>query len=235
MKRDRDETDFRKVRESYNRPVDRCLFCNFPKDRVLCENELTFAIRDAFPVTPLHTLVIPKRHVSEVFELSRPETNAYNELLRRAKRDIEQMDTEVVGFNVGINQQWRGCRSDRTTLPSTFSPPPGRRRGESRRRHSQCHSGERVVLTRMTTVATLSWSNISHGIRHQPRANKGVKHLWPSPRLGSFFIVPCPVVLLPTDLGGGKSSVFTRLFNNLRQTTLGKIGRFLSGLVRVCG
>ena len=103
MKRDRDETDFRKVRESYNRPVDGCLFCNFPKEQVLCENELAFAIRDAFPVTPLHTLVIPKRHVSEVFDLSRPETNAYNELLRSAKRDIEQKDPEVAGFNVGIN------------------------------------------------------------------------------------------------------------------------------------
>jgi ATP adenylyltransferase len=103
MKRDRDETDFRKVRESYNLPVDGCLFCNFPKEQVLCENELAFAIRDAFPVTPLHTLVIPKRHVSEVFDLSRPETNAYNELLRRAKRDIEQRDPEVAGFNVGIN------------------------------------------------------------------------------------------------------------------------------------
>jgi ATP adenylyltransferase len=103
MKRDRDETDFRKVRESFDRPVDKCLFCNFPKEQALCENELAFAIRDAFPVTPLHTLVIPKRHVSEVFNLSRPETNAYNELLRRAKRDIEQKDPEVAGFNVGIN------------------------------------------------------------------------------------------------------------------------------------
>jgi ATP adenylyltransferase len=99
MKRDRDETDFRKVRESYNRRVDGCPFCNFPKERVLCENELAFAIRDAVPVTPLHTLVIPKRHVSEVFDLSRPETNAYNELLRRAKRDIEQGDPDVTGLN----------------------------------------------------------------------------------------------------------------------------------------
>lgn len=103
MKRDRDQTDFRKVRESYSQPVDGCLFCNFPKERVLCENELAFAIRDAFPVTPLHTLVIPKRHISEVFDLSRPETNAYNDLLRKAKREIEHSDPSVSGFNVGIN------------------------------------------------------------------------------------------------------------------------------------
>lgn len=103
MKRDRDETDFRKVRESFGRQVDGCSFCKLPKELILCENELTVAIRDAFPVTPLHTLIIPKRHVSEVFDLSRPESNAYNQLLGIAKLDIKKADTEVAGFNVGIN------------------------------------------------------------------------------------------------------------------------------------
>src|SRR5215469_1084464 len=91
MKRDRDATDFRKVRESFRCRVDGCPFCNLPKERILFENELALAVRDAFPVTALHTLVIPKRHVLEVFDLSRPETNAYNELLTRAKEEIKQM------------------------------------------------------------------------------------------------------------------------------------------------
>ena len=103
MKRDRDETDFRKVRESFNRPVDGCLFCNLDRKRVLYENEMAVAIRDAFPVTHLHTLVIPKRHVSGIFDLSRPETNAYNELLSRVARDIRQVDPRVAGFNIGSN------------------------------------------------------------------------------------------------------------------------------------
>jgi len=103
MKRDRDQTDFGKVRESFaNRVVD-CRFCRVPKEQIIFENELAYAIRDAFPVTPLHTLVIPKRHLSDVFELSRPETNAYNELLRLAKRQIQEAEPEVCGFNVGIN------------------------------------------------------------------------------------------------------------------------------------
>jgi ATP adenylyltransferase len=103
MKRDRDETDFRKVRESFNRPVDGCLFCNLDGERILYKNELAVAIRDAFPVTPLHTLVIPKRHVPEMFDLSRPETNACNELLVKAKQGLNAADPEVRGFNVGIN------------------------------------------------------------------------------------------------------------------------------------
>jgi hypothetical protein len=32
-----------------------CLFCQSERERV-AENELAFAIRDGFPVTPLHTL-----------------------------------------------------------------------------------------------------------------------------------------------------------------------------------
>jgi diadenosine tetraphosphate (Ap4A) HIT family hydrolase/5-methylcytosine-specific restriction endonuclease McrA len=103
MKRDRDQTDFRKVRESYSFRADGCPFCHIPKERILNENELAFAIRDAVPVTQLHTLVIPKRHTSDLFELSRPETNAYNELLKEMKQEILQTDAKVAGFNVGIN------------------------------------------------------------------------------------------------------------------------------------
>jgi diadenosine tetraphosphate (Ap4A) HIT family hydrolase/5-methylcytosine-specific restriction endonuclease McrA len=103
MKRDRDETDFRKVRESFNRRLESCPFCNLAKEHILYENQLALAVRDAFPVTPLHTLVIPKRHISEMFDLSRPETYAYNEVLRIVKQAIQKADPEVAAFNVGIN------------------------------------------------------------------------------------------------------------------------------------
>jgi diadenosine tetraphosphate (Ap4A) HIT family hydrolase/5-methylcytosine-specific restriction endonuclease McrA len=103
IKRDKDDTDFRKVRESYSLRVEGCPFCHLPKGRILQENELAVAIRDAIPVTPLHTLVIPKRHISDLFEFSRPETNAYNELLKRMKQEIQQADAKVAGFNVGVN------------------------------------------------------------------------------------------------------------------------------------
>jgi hypothetical protein len=41
--------------------ADGCPFCRIPKEHILQENELAFAIREAAPVTPLHTLMIPKR------------------------------------------------------------------------------------------------------------------------------------------------------------------------------
>jgi diadenosine tetraphosphate (Ap4A) HIT family hydrolase len=74
-----------------------------PKDRMVGETELAYAIRDAFPVTPLHTLVIPKQHVRSYFELGRPELNACQRLVEQEKRAIEWADESVEGFNVGVN------------------------------------------------------------------------------------------------------------------------------------
>ncbi len=104
MKRDRDATDFREIRESYERREPGCLFCEMPKDRMVAENDLAYAVRDAFPVTPIHTLVIPKRHVSGYFGLGQPELNACHRLLVQEKEAIEQADSTVEGFNVGINE-----------------------------------------------------------------------------------------------------------------------------------
>jgi diadenosine tetraphosphate (Ap4A) HIT family hydrolase len=103
MKRDVDDTDFRAVRASYGSRDPSCIFCNIERKRVLVENELAYSIRDAYPVTNLHTLIIPKRHKSSYFDLGRPEINACNELLGQMKDQIVSMDSTIKGFNMGIN------------------------------------------------------------------------------------------------------------------------------------
>jgi ATP adenylyltransferase len=80
-----------------------CLFCNVDEERLIAENELAFAVRDGFPVTELHSLIIPRRHVSDYFELTKEELLACNELLRIVKEEILARDTSVKGFNVGAN------------------------------------------------------------------------------------------------------------------------------------
>ncbi len=81
-----------------------CVFCNVPQARVIRENELAFVIRDDFPVTPLHTLIIPKRHVSGYFDLSSPEISACQKLLAETRDEILSADSSVKGFNIGVNQ-----------------------------------------------------------------------------------------------------------------------------------
>jgi len=103
MKRDRDDTDFRQVAQSYDDREHGCLFCDIPRDRIIGENKLCYAIRDNFPVTEHHTLVIPKRHVSDFFDLHQPERNAVHSLLDQQRILIQKTDQTVKAFNVGIN------------------------------------------------------------------------------------------------------------------------------------
>ena len=103
MKRDRDTTDFREVNASYDHRELGCIFCEMPSERVIAENELAYAILDAFPVTEGHTLIIPKRHVSDYFSLYQSERNAMQRLLEEQRQNILNADSRVTGFNIGNN------------------------------------------------------------------------------------------------------------------------------------
>ena len=72
-----------------------------PRDWV-AESELAFAIRDRYPVTEGHTLVVPKRLVETWFDASRDEQRAIFDLVDEVKR---QLDAELSpdGYNVGFN------------------------------------------------------------------------------------------------------------------------------------
>jgi ATP adenylyltransferase len=99
----RDDEDFRKIREGLNARLSGCIFCEVQADRVIASNALAVAIRDNYPVTELHTLVIPKRHCATFFDLFEPERRGINQLLDEVRTDIMKEDALVSGFNIGIN------------------------------------------------------------------------------------------------------------------------------------
>ena len=86
-----------------NNKISDCLFCFMPKERIISENELVYAIRDKYPVTPLHSLIIPKRHVVDYFSLTKDELLSCDVLLKEIKDSIQSDDELVEGFNIGIN------------------------------------------------------------------------------------------------------------------------------------
>ncbi len=102
-KRDTDNTDFRGNAEKYSTRSSECPFCKVTKDRIVKENNLGFIIYDKFPVTDLHSLVIPKRHYSDYFDTTQAELNAINLLLLSAKKHLSGIDRSIKGFNIGIN------------------------------------------------------------------------------------------------------------------------------------
>jgi ATP adenylyltransferase len=97
-----DDTNFRKIRESYDVRVQGCRFCEVVAVPV-ASNALAYAVRDGNPVTPLHTLIIPRRHVESFFDLHGGERNALFALLDEMKSDIQHKDGTVEGFNIGVN------------------------------------------------------------------------------------------------------------------------------------
>lgn len=102
-KRDRDDTDFRGSREMYAHPELDCVFCDLTPTEIIDENELALARLDGFPVTPGHTLIIPRRHVADFFSLTQPELNAVHQLLATRRSLLQATDSTVSGFNAGVN------------------------------------------------------------------------------------------------------------------------------------
>ena len=79
-----------------------CPFYALPPARVLLRNGAAIAFRDAYPVTPGHTLVIPVRHVASFFESTPEERASMLGLLDAAKQKL-QSEFDPAGFNIGIN------------------------------------------------------------------------------------------------------------------------------------
>ena len=96
----------------------KCIFCTLNVERIIHENEYAVAIRDGYPVTNLHQLVIPRRHVSDYLELTEDEILGCHGLLNVLKRDIFLLDPTVKGFNVGgnCNARLKVYSSDRGLL-----------------------------------------------------------------------------------------------------------------------
>ena len=82
-----------------------CPFCQIPLERIIAQNEHAFAILDAFPVSPSHTLIIPKRHIASFFETTQEEKIALLELLDEVGALLAAPDVpkKPDGYNIGIN------------------------------------------------------------------------------------------------------------------------------------
>lgn len=79
-----------------------CPFCTLQPERIVEENDHAIWIYDGFPVSPGHSLIIPRRHVGSFFEVSTEERIAMLALLDNAKMTVEEK-YQPNAFNIGIN------------------------------------------------------------------------------------------------------------------------------------
>ncbi|MEI6548019.1 MAG: HIT family protein [Burkholderiales bacterium] len=79
-----------------------CPFCSLPPDRILLSGTYAIALRDAYPISPGHTLIVPRRHVGSFFEATAQERAELLALLDEAKLELDAQFFPAA-FNIGIN------------------------------------------------------------------------------------------------------------------------------------
>ena len=79
-----------------------CPFCSLPTERIWLQTDSTIAFRDAYPLSLGHTLVIPRRHVVSLFDLSAEEQQQIWVEVSRV-RSLLTTEFNSDGFNVGLN------------------------------------------------------------------------------------------------------------------------------------
>ena len=81
-----------------------CPFCTLPPERILYENSDFLTIKDGYPVTDQHTLIISKHHDLVLSNMSEVQLLLLHEAIKRSKDQISQIDSTVTSFNIGINE-----------------------------------------------------------------------------------------------------------------------------------
>lgn len=86
----------------------KCIFCNNKDFEYIIINEHSFSIKDQYPVSDGHCLIIPKRHVQTIWELSDEELKDLYDTLLKTKQTLESNynpdPNKPDGYNIGINQ-----------------------------------------------------------------------------------------------------------------------------------
>lgn len=80
-----------------------CPFCNRTALTVVESGQSVYAIRDRSPVTALHTLIITRRHIENIFDATAEELREVHRLAERCCAAIRAEDPTVAGFNFGSN------------------------------------------------------------------------------------------------------------------------------------
>jgi diadenosine tetraphosphate (Ap4A) HIT family hydrolase len=78
------------------------VFSNIEKNRIIYQGKYFFLIKDGYPVSPGHILIISNKEKVDYFELDNNELTELTGLIHKAKEIIESK-YEPNGYNVGMN------------------------------------------------------------------------------------------------------------------------------------
>ena len=84
-----------------------CVFCNIINktldSKLLFENDNLIVINDIMPKAPVHLLIMPKKHIAGVVELTDSDQPLAGEMIFVAKQMAEKFEVSKSGFKLIFN------------------------------------------------------------------------------------------------------------------------------------
>jgi histidine triad (HIT) family protein len=81
-----------------------CVFCKIANKKIpasiLFEDEEVMAFRDAHPVAPVHVLVIPKKHIASLNDISENDSNLMGKIVYVAKKIADDLGISGKGYKL---------------------------------------------------------------------------------------------------------------------------------------
>ncbi len=111
-----------------------CIFCKIiakkVPSKIVYEDNLVTAFEDANPQAPVHTLVVPKKHIPEIHSMTEKDKELVGHLFFTAKKIAEERGLDTRGYRMVINN---GAGAGQTVFHvhlhilsgRRFSWPPG--------------------------------------------------------------------------------------------------------------
>ena len=98
---------------------DNCLFCKIIKGEIpsykIFENDDVYAFLDISQVNPGHTLMVPKKHIVNLFDYSQEDAAKYLQYIPMIANAIKKIDPKISGMNIAANN---GASADQVVMHS---------------------------------------------------------------------------------------------------------------------
>ncbi|MGK0467994.1 histidine triad nucleotide-binding protein [Clostridium sp.] len=95
--------------------MDDCIFCKIIKKQILCEliyeDESVIGFKDISPKAPVHVIIIPRVHISNINDISEDESGVIGHIFIVAKKIAKDLGISETGYRIVSNCGENGGQS----------------------------------------------------------------------------------------------------------------------------
>ena len=87
-----------------NKTMNDCLFCKIIKGEIkaniVYQDSEVAAFKDAYPIAPVHILIIPVKHIQSIAEIKDEDTELMGKIIITAKKIADDLDISKNGYKL---------------------------------------------------------------------------------------------------------------------------------------